>query len=646
MGIDIPELDDRTYDDYLEHAKKLIPAYSEEWTDFNPHDPGITILEVLAWVTETHTYQLDQITDAHREKYLRLMGARRRPQTCASARATLSPPPAASGERLPAGTRLLVTDGTNETYRFETDHDVVLTDASLERVVTVDASGRTDNSQENDTDGMFYRAFGSHVERGDTLYLGFDSDPFADASSLTLVVDYHDDDLPETSGSDEADVSFDPSVDLQWEYRPPGEDNWMRLSVAADDTNSLYEGGAIELADAKGWRFLQGADDPLDVAASEHVWVRCRVESSGYEIPPQFDEIGANVVAASQQATVTEESVEQVGSLGEPTALDGQRYELERTPVLTAAVSVDGEPFVEVPDFDASNPTDPHYVLDRSSGRITFGDGEHGRVPSADATVTAEYVYGGGADGNVAPTAAWQFENPSQSLGANATLGDVAVATDEAATGGTDPETLQDAIERVRRDLRTPARGVTIDDYEALAARTPGLRVGQTNVVVDDERVTVVVVPYAPPDVPTPAPSDGFLHAVQTHVSERAMLGDRVNATGPTYVGLDVTVTGQARRRYTDDGYQADVRAAIESFVHPLIGGAGDGWPFGNTLYTDELAAEVAALDGIEHVQDVSVTAHGGTTTEDAVSIGDRELFSVVNVSTNLSAPTTERGVR
>ena len=179
MGIDVPDLDDRDYEADLERAKKLIPAYSDEWTDFNPHDPGITILEVLAWVTETHSYQLDQITDAHREKYLRLMGYNRRLQQPATAPLSLSPTPATEGERLPAGTRLLVTDGTNDRYRFETDHDLVLTAASLERVVTADATGVTDNSQENHTDGMFYRPFGNPVERGDTLYLGFDGDPFA-----------------------------------------------------------------------------------------------------------------------------------------------------------------------------------------------------------------------------------------------------------------------------------------------------------------------------------------------------------------------------------------------------------------------------------------------------------------------------------
>ncbi|MDS0260497.1 putative baseplate assembly protein [Haloarcula sp. S1CR25-12] len=640
MGIDVPNLDDRDYEAYLEQAKKLIPAYSEEWTDFNPHDPGITILEVLAWVTETHTYQLDQITDAHREKYLQLMGYHRRLQEPATAPVVLSPPSSAAGERLPAGSRLLVTDGTDERYRFETDHDLVLTDASLARLVTADRNGVTDNSQENNTDGMFYRPFGNPVERGDELYLGFDGDPFAAGRSLTLVANYHDENLPAPTPADPGDPDFEPTVSLQWAYRPPGADGWRPLTVAEDRTTTLYEGGAIELfAPDDAPRMDDGA--PFDVTDSAHVWIRCRVERAGYEIPPQLDAIEPNTVAASHRVHVGDETLSQVSGLGEPTALNGQTYELEHTPVFSAEIRVDGAPFVEVADFDASGPTDPHYRLDRETGRVTFGDGEQGRVPPADATVTADYVYGGGEDGCVSPDAVWQFESPGTTLDGGTLLGDLDVAAAGAATGGRDRETITGAVERLRRDLRSPDRGVTITDYETLAARTPGVRVGQTNVVVDGETVTVVVVPYAPPDVPRPTPSEGFLGTVEQYVTERATLGDRVTVTGPTYVGLDVTVSGQAHPRYTDDGYEADVRATLDSLVHPLVAG---GWPFGRSLSTADIAERVADLDGIDYVSDVDITAHGGTTRDDTIAIGPRELFAVVDVTTELSMAAGDGG--
>lgn len=641
MGIDVPELDDRTYDEYLEQAKKLIPAYSDEWTDFNPHDPGITILEVLAWLTETHTYQLDQITDTHREKYLRLMGYQRRQQEPATARVSLDPPASAAGERLPAGTRFLVTDGTQDRYRFETDHDLVFADVSVARVVTVAGSERTDNSQENDTDGMFYRAFGRSVDAGDALYLGLDGDPFEAGRSLTLVADYHDENLPSVRAPGPDAPPFDPSVELQWAYHPPGGSGWHPLTVATDRTNALYEGGAIELVAPADADTAAGESPPGPTGA--HGWLRCRVERAGYEIPPQLNAIELNVATASHRVTVTDEELAQVASLGDPTALDGQRYETEHTPLFSADIRVDGDQFVEVPDFDASGPTDPHFTLDRETGTVAFGDGEQGRVPPADATVTADYTYGGGEDGCVSPTAAWQFEDPTASVGA-ATLADVEVTATSAATGGRDREGISAALERVRRDLRTPDRGVTVDDYEALAARTPGLRVAGATVLVDGEAVRVVVVPHAPPDVPRPTPSEGFIETVDRYVSERAMLGDRVTVTGPTYVGLDVTVTGQAQSRYTDDGYAADVRAAIESYVHPLVGYEGDGWPFGRSLTTDEIAAEVGRLDGIDRVSDVEITAHGSAVRDGTVLIDGGELFAVVDVSTDLTLVSEQGG--
>lgn len=103
MGIDVPELDDRTYEEILTEATNLIPAYAEEWTDLNPHDPGIAILEVLAWLTETYIYQLDRVTDDHREKYLSLLDERRRPPTPASTRLRLQLPADTAWAHVPPG---------------------------------------------------------------------------------------------------------------------------------------------------------------------------------------------------------------------------------------------------------------------------------------------------------------------------------------------------------------------------------------------------------------------------------------------------------------------------------------------------------------------------------------------------------------
>jgi WD40 repeat protein len=72
--MDVPVLDDVTFAQLVEEAKKRIPQCATEWTDFNIHDPGITLIELLAWLTETQIFFLDQVTDRDTRKFLKLLG--------------------------------------------------------------------------------------------------------------------------------------------------------------------------------------------------------------------------------------------------------------------------------------------------------------------------------------------------------------------------------------------------------------------------------------------------------------------------------------------------------------------------------------------------------------------------------------------
>ena len=39
MGVEMPDLDDRSYEELLADARKRIPVHAEQWTDHNAHDP-------------------------------------------------------------------------------------------------------------------------------------------------------------------------------------------------------------------------------------------------------------------------------------------------------------------------------------------------------------------------------------------------------------------------------------------------------------------------------------------------------------------------------------------------------------------------------------------------------------------------------
>ncbi len=74
---DMPELenlDDISYSELMKISVSEIPGLCPEWTDHNAHDPGITFLEMLMWLTEMQRYYLSQITESHLRSYLRLIG--------------------------------------------------------------------------------------------------------------------------------------------------------------------------------------------------------------------------------------------------------------------------------------------------------------------------------------------------------------------------------------------------------------------------------------------------------------------------------------------------------------------------------------------------------------------------------------------
>ncbi len=74
MALPIPNLDDRSFNDLLQEAKSLIPIYNKEWTNHNPSDPGITLLELFSWLSEMIIYRLNQVPEANYRAFLKLLG--------------------------------------------------------------------------------------------------------------------------------------------------------------------------------------------------------------------------------------------------------------------------------------------------------------------------------------------------------------------------------------------------------------------------------------------------------------------------------------------------------------------------------------------------------------------------------------------
>src|SRR5262249_17445193 len=73
MSLKVPNLDDRTYADLVQEALLMLPRYAPEWTNHNPSDPGITLIELLAYFTEMLIYRLNRITRENKVRFLQLL---------------------------------------------------------------------------------------------------------------------------------------------------------------------------------------------------------------------------------------------------------------------------------------------------------------------------------------------------------------------------------------------------------------------------------------------------------------------------------------------------------------------------------------------------------------------------------------------
>ncbi|URM88812.1 hypothetical protein LUW75_00900 [Streptomyces sp. MRC013] len=75
MTLPVPKLDDLTWADMTAAVRRRVPAESDGlWTLHAPVDPGVTLLELFAYLLEQRLYWLDQVPDALVTAVLRLLG--------------------------------------------------------------------------------------------------------------------------------------------------------------------------------------------------------------------------------------------------------------------------------------------------------------------------------------------------------------------------------------------------------------------------------------------------------------------------------------------------------------------------------------------------------------------------------------------
>jgi predicted phage baseplate assembly protein len=170
-----PNLDDRTFEQIRDEAIRLIPQYCPEWTNYNPSDPGITLIELFSWMTEMVLYRLNKVPDKVYLTLLDLIGVRLRPPTPARAMLTFHLVDGYQGGALvPRGTQV-ATEQTEdgEAIVFETEEDVFVSPVKLVRCFSIERDRVSDNTEALSTvPRVPFLAFGgaNAIERH--IYLG------------------------------------------------------------------------------------------------------------------------------------------------------------------------------------------------------------------------------------------------------------------------------------------------------------------------------------------------------------------------------------------------------------------------------------------------------------------------------------------
>src|SRR5450432_2415434 len=152
MALPVPNLDDRRFQDLVDDAKRLVQQRCPGWTDHNVHDPGVTLIETFAFMTDQLLYRLNRVPDRVYVKFLDLIGVRLFPPTAARAAATFwLSAPVPDDVLVPAGAEIATPRASGgEPVSFTTTAELRIVSATRSRV----ASSIVEGEERDHTDPL------------------------------------------------------------------------------------------------------------------------------------------------------------------------------------------------------------------------------------------------------------------------------------------------------------------------------------------------------------------------------------------------------------------------------------------------------------------------------------------------------------
>lgn len=632
-----PPIDPRTPAEFAEQTRQLLVKYLQPrygWqTGDDGGEAGRALTGVFAHFCGIVADRINRAPQKNFLAYLDLLGNALTPPQSAQAPVSFDLIDTDSvGTLVPAGTRVRAdaVKGSNEPFVFETEQDLWLSTFELLSISKAPISG----AEERDVTPLIRRPLRNQdkaqldervFDQVETFYFGLHLEAereFPQNRPVSLFF------LIGNPGYDPAfpGASSAPGAQVVWEYSAGPQAVWKPLAVE-DGTHELTRMGAVI--------FLPPADF---TKAQRHLfekklyWVRARLVGAPqgiYAPAPRLRGVALNTVMASHYTTVTEEV------LGSSNGNPGQSFKTFRQPVLPgqqlevlerrpAANSTQPVPlpawtaWQEVSDFYGSAHDDRHYVVNRQTGEILFGNGQRGMIPPPGTRNVRLLAYrtGGGIGGNV-PAGAIQALVVANKLVDK--LNNFAPAA-----GGAASESEDSLLERAPRALRHRHRAVAAEDYEDLAmlassdvsralcvplidlTRQPGKVIS----TLDDERagagkLSVIIVPRSVDS--QPVPSLALMQLVESSLRGKASALASVFVVGPLYLQVEVTAVLRLESLNLENRVMVQVRQALASFLHPLTGRYGKGWPFGRAPHESDVHRLISGVPGVSYIVSASI---------------------------------------
>jgi hypothetical protein len=736
MPITPPPLDDRRFTQLVDSTLARARVHTPEWTNFNQSDPGVTLVQLFSFLTESLLYRANLVPLRNRAKFLQMLRVPLAPASAASGLVAIANERGAPSVQT-LGADLEVRAG-NVPFRTQLGLDVLPLEARVyfKRRITTPPAALLDYYR------LLYASYQLPFPEDVQLYETVALDPqvvdsvdlnehTVDASLWVALMARRDD--PRDSGADPwktlrgklagrtLTLGLVPALDAESaELTPAGRAQprqLLRFELPEVNADGRVARDAADRP-APRYRQLEPRTDvdllsvpgvvqlALPAAAQLRLWQDVDPLEGGVgDMPPTLDDpaLGERVVtwlrvradgaarARLRWAGINAAPVRQIERIAAEPLADGdgapdQVRRLARAPVLPGSVRVttrvgDEAPLAWAPidDLAAAAPEVPVgnprstarelgapdagptevFELDAEAGELRFGDGLRGRRLPLGARVQAAYEFSQGAAGNVAEG---EIDSAPQLPSGFTVFNPVQT------WGGADAEDVARGEKQVRRYLQHRDRLVSVDDFEAVTLRAPGVQIGRVEILpafhpdlVPNEPgaapgvVTILAIPKFDPAQPDAPRADRlFLNALCRHLDPRRLVTTELVVRGPVYKGLWISVGLEAAAGFAIAEVVEAVKQRLRAVLAP-VGPNGDqpretplftprgtdperGWPLRTAVASRVLLAEVARVAGVTSVADV-LLAEGLRAGADVVEMTGLELPRVLGISVVAGEP-------